>query len=191
MKTKMPYEVALKMAEEVKERLAGGCRRIEIAGSLRRKKTEIGDIELVAIPLLKPVHDMFGELAGTYSELDQVVYANYPVIKGGPKYKQLDLGRGIACDLFIQPDPETWGTNFMIRTGCAEFSQWMVTERHKGGALPGYLTVADARLWCGGELVPTPEEEDFFHAIGLRWILPEERCMAYWGEVMKFAERRR
>lgn len=189
MKTKMLYEEAHALAEEVKAVLAEGCERIEIAGSLRRKKAEIGDIELVAIPKMAPVAGLFEANAGEISLLDEVVSAHYPVIKGGPKYKQLNLGN-ILCDLFIQPDPATWGTNMMIRTGCAEFSQWMVTERQKGGALPGYMVVTDARLWAGGRLVETPEEEDFFHAIGLRWIPPEERDKAYWGESLKFADKR-
>lgn len=192
MKTKMAYEEALRLAEEVVARLADGCMRIEIAGSLCRKKAEIGDIELVAIPKMAPMAGLFEAQAGERSLLDEVISANYAVIKGGPKYKQLALGFGLAtCDLFIQPNPATWGTNFMIRTGSADFSKWIVTERQKGGALPGYMTVADARLWCGGEVVATPEEEDFFHAIGIRWIPPEERERAYWGESLKFAEKRR
>lgn len=192
MKTKMLYEEAHALAEEVKAVLAEGCTRIEIAGSLRRRMAVIGDIELIAIPKMAPVAGLFEEQAGEISLLDEVVSANYRVIKGGPKYKQLSIGMGtVTCDLFIQPDPATWGTNMMIRTGCADFSKWIVTERQKGGALPGYMTVADARLWANGKLVETPEEADFFHAIGLRWIPPEERCKAYWGESLKLAERKR
>ena len=46
----MKYEEALKIAEEVKALLAPHCLRIEIAGSIRRKKPEVKDIEIVAYP---------------------------------------------------------------------------------------------------------------------------------------------
>ncbi len=46
----MQLDKALEIAEKTKELLAPYCERIEIAGSIRRKKPEVKDIELVAIP---------------------------------------------------------------------------------------------------------------------------------------------
>jgi hypothetical protein len=42
----------------------------------------------------------------------------------------------IAIDLFIVLPPAQFGAFFAIRTGTAEFSQWLVTPREKGGAIP-------------------------------------------------------
>lgn len=49
-KTRWPHAEALEIAEEIKEALAHHCERIEIAGSIRRKKPEVGDIELLFVP---------------------------------------------------------------------------------------------------------------------------------------------
>lgn len=46
----MKYEDAILIAERVKAELEPHCERIEIAGSIRRKKPEVKDIEIVAIP---------------------------------------------------------------------------------------------------------------------------------------------
>ncbi len=46
----MLYEQALEIAERTKALLAPHCERIEIAGSIRRKKPHVKDIEIVAIP---------------------------------------------------------------------------------------------------------------------------------------------
>lgn len=189
MKTKMPYEDALRLAEEVKDTLSIGCERIEIAGSLRRKKAEIGDIELVAIPvLLDGAMDLFGIPVGQISMLDMVVSNNYRVIKGDKKYKQLDLGT-CMCDLFIQPDPATWGVNMMIRTGSADFSRWMVTDRRQGGAKPGYLHFQEGRIYDRIHAEPrsTPEEADVFRVLGIEWIEPEKRTDGFWGQTLKYA----
>jgi DNA polymerase/3'-5' exonuclease PolX len=45
MKTKIPYSHAFRLANRVKEILTQFCQKIEIAGSVRRQKPEIGDIE--------------------------------------------------------------------------------------------------------------------------------------------------
>ncbi len=49
----MKLDKALEIAERTKKLLAPYCERIEIAGSIRRKKPEVKDIELVAIPKLE------------------------------------------------------------------------------------------------------------------------------------------
>lgn len=190
MKTRVAYEEALALAEQVKATLGPGCARIEIAGSVRRKKAEIGDLELVAIPKIEATADLFGGMTGSRSLLDEVISAHYRVIYGGKKFKQLDVGL-MTCDLFIQPDPRTWGMNLMIRTGCAEFSRWMVTPRQKGGALPSYMYAADGLLFDGVNMVPTPEEADVFAAMGLRWIEPEERTQGFWNQAGGLTTRNR
>lgn len=46
----MKLEQAQSIAEELRRELEPGCERIEIAGSIRRKKPEVKDIELCLIP---------------------------------------------------------------------------------------------------------------------------------------------
>ena len=46
----MELQKAKAIAEELKALLEPVCQRVEIAGSIRRQKPEVGDIELLVIP---------------------------------------------------------------------------------------------------------------------------------------------
>jgi DNA polymerase/3'-5' exonuclease PolX len=178
MKTNLPYEKAITKALGFVDQIAPFCERVEIAGSLRRRKPEIGDIEIVAIAKTEPAFDIFGNVVKSVSRLEQYLSDNFAAIKNGPHYKQFPLD-GIMVDLFIT-SPAQWGVIFAIRTGSADFSKWLVTWRRNGGALPGNMFVREGRLCLASGPLETPEEIDFFRAIGLDWIPPEERIEGRW-----------
>lgn len=175
--TKRPYAQMRAIADSLVERLRPACHRIEIAGSLRRQRPMVGDIEIVAIPRLDT--DLFGVSLFT-GDLDRLL-AQWPIemVKNGPKYKQFSFastaGRRYTADLFLQPDPATWGVNFLLRTGAAEFSHRMVTPKWSGGWKPEGLEVRDARVWRGDEVLDTFEEEQVFELWNMDFIRPEER----------------
>lgn len=180
VKTSLPYAEALKIAAGVVEDLTPCCERIEIAGSLRRKKPEVGDIEIVCIAKFTPAgFDLLGEPCPGRSLLEEYV-GSYQLGLNGPWQKKLILA-SIDVDLFITT-PEKWGVIYTIRTGSSDFSKWLVTDRQHGGALPSHLVVKDGRLRFryGGKEIDTPEETDFFKAINLRWIHPEQRTEGKW-----------
>ena len=171
---KLPHDIVLAVAENITATLKTYCHRIAIAGSLRRECSLVGDIELVVIPKL-PVN-LFGEpLLDTPTELDDFLETHaVNFVKNGRKYKQFSYGQ-FSVDLFLQPDPATWGMNYTIRTGSADFTRWLVTKRSQGGAMPSGMRCSEARLWRDGVKLDTPEEEDVFDAIGLDFIPPPER----------------
>lgn len=175
MKIKAPYAERLAEAEHLRDLLKPVCERIEIAGSLRRKKPEIGDIELVIIPKLIIGHDLLdGEyVAGSQLE-EHLKNWNVPKIKNGPAQKQLDIN-GVQVDLFICT-PETWAVTLLLRTGSAEFSKKFVTPRKHGGFMFSGYRIHNSRLEANR--VPQDdivEEEDLFNALSVPWIPPEER----------------
>lgn len=177
MKTRLPYADMKRLADALVERLRPACERIEVAGSIRRKKSEVGDIEIIAIP--KPILDLLGEPTAQ-TEVDTMLGA-WPIqlTKNGQKYKQFTFagnsGNLYQVDLFLQPDPATWGVNFMIRTGCGDFSKRMVTAKEYGGLCPPGLSVKDGRVWRNGVALDTPEEKDVFALWGIEYIQPEHR----------------
>ena len=170
MKTKLPLNEAEEIARKYLELLAPQCARIKIAGSIRRRKPEVGDIEIVAEPL--PIMDLFGASNG-HSGLTLPL----PAIIKGQRYKKYFLPEGINLDLFIVLPPAEWGVIFALRTGGAEFSRRLVTAKRHGGYLPSCYIVRDGavRRRDSGEVVPTPEERDFFALLGLDFIPPQER----------------
>ena len=48
--SKRPFSEVLPIAQHIVDSLSPFCERIELAGSLRRKRPMVGDIEIVAIP---------------------------------------------------------------------------------------------------------------------------------------------
>lgn len=177
-KITLPYDKALPLAEKIVRELAPVTARIEIAGSIRRKKPEIGDIEIVCIPLTQV--NLFGDPGGSLldPELEYLIEEGR-IIRGdkwGPKYKKFHPAAmpDLSVDLFITTAPE-WGYTFTIRTGSSNFSHKLVTPKQQGGYLPGHLRVGGCRLWEGDTALETPEERDFLKALGVGWIEPEFR----------------
>lgn len=112
---------ALALAERCRTALAPYCERIEIAGSVRRRKPIVKDIELVAIPR-QISSGLFGDETIVDPEFCAVV-ERWPAIEGRPtgKNTQRRLPEGIVLDLFMA-DAENWGLIFAVRTGSAAFS---------------------------------------------------------------------
>lgn len=180
MKGSMPLVDAERWAAVVAQALGPACGRIVAAGSIRRKRLTVGDIEVVCEPRPALVGDLFGGEAAVEQPLAEYLPGLGRVVKAGPRYAQVELAGGPMLDLFMTTT-ERWGVILAIRTGSADFSRWLVTERRKGGALRRGLSVRDGRLWgpCGA--VETVSETAFFEAIGVPWIPPELRERGRWG----------
>jgi len=183
MKTKRPYKVVMPIAEALLEKLRPAFELFPepaILGSLRREKAMIGDIEIIGVP--KPVLDLFLQSTGeTYVDL---LLAEWGVAltKNGQKQKQFIFttrsGEIYQVDLFLQPDPETWGVNFLLRTGSDRFNRRMVTRKSKHndfGLKPDGYSLSGARVWYQGEKLDTPTEESIFELWGMDVVHPRER----------------
>ncbi len=171
-KTKRPYADALVAAQSIVDALRPACHRIEIAGSLRRKKETVGDIEIVAVPVSR--RDLFGNPDPKVTALDVLLSElGVTFAKEGPKYKQFSWD-GAQVDLFLA-NPVTWGVIFMLRTGSAHFSRRMVTPKMWGGLMPDDLHVEGGQVWRRGEALYTPEETNLFDLWGMQYIAPEQR----------------
>ena len=184
--TRVPLAQAVPVANELMRALSPGCDRIAVAGSLRRRVADVGDIELVAVPRMR-VETVPGLLEDEQREVDDLgllvdrllvrgTLAKHPTDpKRGPRYsKLLHTASGLQLDLF-ETTLASWGLTLLIRTGPAAYSQWLVTEGHHvaGGELHvGRLGCAS---WSPCEVMPTPEEADVYAALGLAVARPEDR----------------
>lgn len=175
--TKRPYDDVFPVAQHIVKKLAPHCERIEIAGSLRRGREMIGDIEIVALP--QPIRDLFENKARDVTYLDAfLAEKGVQFAKNGRKYKQFAYGAH-TVDLFLPAGPEQWGSIFTIRTGSHDFNMWVMQKRapavgvkFRGGLIYGR----------GGTLLSTPEETDVFDALQLPWIPPQHRDDGRWME---------
>src|SRR5438876_753465 len=162
--THRPLAKAERIAAVIVADLAPFCDRIQVAGSVRRRKEVVGDIEFVAIPRYVPA-GLFGDC--TANLLWEHLHASdaYRFTKGdhpAGRYYQLALLRdaGVQLDLFLA-QPDNWGLTLLVRTGSAAFSTAMLARwkrlhgirRDQPGSVDGRLVTRDGRV------VPTAEEE--------------------------------
>lgn len=159
----MKYETAFKIANDIIEKIKPYTERAEIAGSVRRKKPECGDIEIVCI---RKQGDLFQP--GIESVLDKWRRVKGDAAKG--KYACRIHPSGMQIDIFFAT-PENWGLIFFIRTGSAEFSKksgdrWVELGWHSDGGI---------LYRKNGTYLEIHDEEDVFKVLGWDFIKPEFR----------------
>ena len=154
----IPASEARRVAETLMGRLKPYCERIEIAGSLRRHRPEVHDIDLLAIPK-------------TPNSLVRFFVEERIKPSGGEKYLKF-MCQGISADLYLA-DRFTWPTLLLIRTGSKEHNI-MLAKRAK--AL-GMKLHADGRglATSGGNVIEIRGEADIFSALKLEYKEPWER----------------
>ncbi len=161
--------------------------RWEIAGSVRRGKPEVSDVEHVVIARMGEVAgDGLFETSETvnllWNRLDELVAAGtlakhrYETVRGlqnrwGMIYRGVDFN-GFNHEIFTAT-PENFGSTLLIRTGPAEYSKAFV-ERFLAGRL--YRQQGGGLVHVkSGDIVPIPDEETYFRMNGLPFVSPENR----------------
>lgn len=171
---RLPFEEALKLAKHLVDELTPAVKRLKVAGSVRRKKATVGDIEIVAEPFMYQ-QNLFGELAPDVQQILFVCKQIGTVLKSGQRMIQVGdvLGKpGLNLDLHLVHPPAQWGSILAIRTGPYELGKLamirmgMLGRQHQDGFV---IESASRRL------LPTPEEEDFFLLAGLPCLPPIQR----------------
>lgn len=155
------------------------CHQVEVAGSVRRQKSEVKDIELVARP-----SDMMGLIGALRRHGAFIKPGTQEIIPWEPKadarYLRMMLNEGIKLDLFLA-NQHNWGPLLTMRTGSgtgpkgpwegfvpALFGRWK--EVSGGGRMVDCLpTLPDGRS------VSVPTEVGFFSLCGVEWVEPSER----------------
>jgi len=181
----MRLDRAQKIAQEIIKMLEDYCIRVEIGGSIRRKKAEVKDIEIVYISKMVPLQvAMFDEedtmspvMDGRVMSLvqDGVLQWDRITFRNGPKYKRLiHVESGMVVELFRATE-KNWGAIYALRTGDAGFSKLLVTATWSGGAMPAGMRMQHGHLWRMGFPLESHTETEFFSQLRLPWIKPENR----------------
>ena len=154
----MELEKARAIADEVVKRLSPHCERITVAGSVRRQKSVVNDIDLVAIP-----SDRWN------LDLALMGMGNYKM--SGMKIARLEMDR-ITLDIYFAT-PETWATLLLIRTGSKENNIRLATLAKKRGWR--LAASGDGLFNERGERIAGDTEESIYRALGLSYQQPWER----------------
>ncbi|POX62633.1 DNA polymerase/3'-5' exonuclease PolX [Streptomyces sp. Ru62] len=160
---RVPLSLALDTAEEIVAELSAvtGCERCAYAGSLRRMRETVGDLDvLVSARRSAPFMDALCELPVTAE-----------VIARGTKKTSVRTGKGLQLDLRVVP-PESWGAALQYFTGSkAHNIRTRTIAVHQGLKLSEY-GVFDTG---SGESVASRTEEEVYARLGLPWIPPTLR----------------
>ncbi|MBE3063729.1 MAG: hypothetical protein IMZ69_01765, partial [Spirochaetes bacterium] len=134
-KTRYPRLLALDVASELVERLRPACERIKIAGSLRREKPDVGDIEILYVSksgwipdpddFFKQIDLVLADDRIRYLESAGILSRRYNALGRetfGPLNKlMVHCASGIPVDLFCASD-ENWINYLVCRTGPADLN---------------------------------------------------------------------
>jgi DNA polymerase (family 10) len=156
------FHRALARADHLVEALgAAGARRVEIAGSLRRRREIVRDIDLVASSpdpqtLLAEFRVLPGVVESLGSEQDST---------------RVLLAEGIAADLYAVSEEE-FGSALLLFTGSPEHVAGLQTR-----AAQHHFALGRRGLFRtgSGERLPAASEDRIYEALGLPWIPPELR----------------
>ena len=168
----------------------------EIAGSLRREKAEVGDIEIVATAL--PSYLSFLDSLVQQGTITKALYGEKQTTRWGEKYRGL-VYQGMKAEIFLCDD---WNRGYMqwLRTGPgnqADNANMYLVTKIKHGHAP--FRVKDGYVYAGEERLKIATEEAWFEICGLPFIEPKNRSVkAYaklfgarhqWGDPGKYKIR--
>jgi DNA polymerase (family 10) len=138
-----------------------GVRRIEPAGSLRRRRPTIGDLDLLAA--VDDASALIAALDGL-AEVEKVLSA-------GTDKSSIVLREGPQVDLMVC-SPAAWGTHLVHFTGNKDHNialRGMALDRGWSLSEKGFKVIET------GELLLDADETDVYERLGLPWIPPELR----------------
>lgn len=159
---RIPLGTAWPFAQELLGylRQVPGVAAAEVAGSLRRMRPTIGDIDLLAaaedsLPLMQ-----------AFTSHPQVVR----VVGQGPAKASVEFENGLRAQLWVHP-PARYGTALQYATGSKDHN-----VRLRELALKRGLSLSDqAFLRSDGSELLCAYEEEVYRTLGLPWIPPELR----------------
>ncbi|MDH2424051.1 DNA polymerase/3'-5' exonuclease PolX [Sphaerisporangium sp. TRM90804] len=148
--------VAMSLAERVMASLPA-AERIAYAGSLRRMRDTIGDIDILAV--------------GPESLMDDFKAQPYvaEVIASGGRKTSVRTTQGLQVDLRVVPEA-SWGAAMQYFTGSKEHNVRLREMCVKRG-----WKLSEYGLFDGDTVIAARTEEDVYTALGMRWVPPPLR----------------
>jgi DNA polymerase/3'-5' exonuclease PolX len=155
---------AHKLSEQLKVAVEPHCFKIKVAGSLRREKAKVHDIDFVAVAK--------SDLAW------QKINAELKRLKAKPNCSGKSVIKAfVPCEGglfqvdFYRAMPSTCGIHLLIRTGSAEHNMWLAGYAISKGMRIKY----SEGLLKDNCVIAGENEKDVFNALGLPYPLPSER----------------
>jgi DNA polymerase/3'-5' exonuclease PolX len=186
-KRRWPADFARRIGNELVEALTPRCERVCIAGSLRRAKAEVGDIEILYVPRIGQMRrpgSLFPESGSMADELLEQWLTAGVLTKRRNKNGKTAWGplnklarhaaSGVNVDLFATTR-ERWFVSLVVRTGSADMNtQLAASALRRGLKLHVGVNAAIERTATGEQILPQSERE-VFELCGVPYRDPQDR----------------
>ena len=159
-KSRIPLSMALKVVREVIKPLSSVSESISPAGSLRRMKETIGDIDILA----------------TAEKLDDIIntfvrqpYVKDIIAKGDTKASVRTSYEDLQVDLRVV-EKDSWGAALLYFTGSKAHN-----IKLRGIAKERGLKISEYGVFKGTKRIAGRTEQEVYKTLGIPWIPPEIR----------------
>ncbi len=149
---------AQRLAASIRQHLTGG-ERAEVAGSLRRCRETVGDVDLLVGS--RRSSEIFDRVANGSDVLE--------VLLSGDTKMTIVLEGGLQVDVRVV-DPDSFGAALVYFTGSKDHNVRLRTLAKDLG-----LKINEYGVYRGERVIAGRSEYDVYDAVGLSWIPPEMR----------------
>ena len=157
---RVTLNVAMNTATEIIAALAGRTERVTYAGSLRRMRETIGDVDILATAATE---GQASELMNVFRELPG------EVIVSGPAKTSIRKAGSLQVDLRVVR-PAAWGAALQYFTGSQAHNVAVRQIAIKNG-----LKLSEYGLFRNEEIIASATEEDVYAALSMQWMPPPVR----------------
>jgi len=177
---------ALEVAAEIEEELKDSCHKTIIAGSIRRRKEFVNDVEILCIPKINKVEvdDFFKKEKVSLLNLKIEELIKRKILKKrlkidgtctyGEKIKLLiHTKTNIPVDIFITTE-ENWYNNLVARTGGLKTNIAIATKAKYRG-MRWLLAGSGLQNFKTKEIIKINSEKELFDKLDIPYILPANR----------------
>ena len=156
-----PIEVVYPVAERIVRalRAVSGTEAVEVAGSFRRRRETVGDLDILATSSAP------AQVFDTFSALSEVKEVR---LRGGTK-ETVVLASGLQVDLRVV-EPAAFGAALQYFTGSKDHNVHLRTIARDRG-----LKINEYGVFRGEERIGGRTEVEVYATLGLPWIPPELR----------------
>ncbi len=162
--TAMDLKEAQKFSDQVKTSVAIHCSQIEVAGSIRRQREKVHDIDFVVVAKSDAEWQKINE------ELKRLKAK--PNCQGNAVIKAyLPCQAGLFQVDFYRAKPETFGIHLLVRTGSADHNMWLAAHAFSKGMRLKY----SEGLLKEDKAIAGEDEKEVFAALELPCPLSCER----------------
>jgi DNA polymerase/3'-5' exonuclease PolX len=184
--TRIPIAQAQRIAAEASVLISHLCQTLTIAGSIRRQREDVGDIEIVVIPssrsgLLVRLDNLVEK-----GVIEKALYRHVDnkgneslVPRWGEKLRCFRY-KGVTVELAIT-NQENYGYTLWLKTGPAEANEWVMRKLIEEKAAIrfhdgyGWLTEYSGETPMYKHKLSIPDEATFFKVLRLPIIVPRWR----------------